>query len=132
MMNVMTRRGHRGAAAAILFVGGGAVAAATWASGNRKWSIVVLVLYVAFSAIAYAWAGHPTDVGQLLRGGGDERQRALDRDATAITGAVLSVVAVVWAIISLARTGNPGVPGTFCVIAGITYGVALAVLRRRR
>src|SRR5262245_54006661 len=105
-MSTMTRRGHRGAAAAILIVGGGAV--------------------------AFVWAGHATDVGQLLRGGGDERQRALDRDATAITGIVLTLTAVVWAIVSLARTGDPGVPGSFCAIAGITYGVALGVLRRRR
>jgi hypothetical protein len=67
-----------------------------------------------------------------LRVGGDERQRSLDRDATAISGMVMSLVAVVGAIIQLGRTGNPGVYGVFCVVGGVTYAVSLAVLRRQR
>lgn len=68
----------------------------------------------------------------ILRVGGDERQRGLDRDATAITGVVMSVAAIVGGIVQIARTGDPGVYGLFCVIGGVTYAVSLFELRRRR
>jgi hypothetical protein len=40
---------------------------------------------------AYVWAGRSGDVAALLRDGGDERQRGLDRDAMAITAVVMSL-----------------------------------------
>jgi hypothetical protein len=126
------RRGHRGAAAAVLLVGGVAVAVATWANGQYGWSIGILTLYAALAAGAFVWAGRRSDVGALLRADGDERQRGLDRDATAMTGLVLSLVAVVGAVVEIARTGDPGVYGLFCVVGGVVYAVSLAVLRRRR
>ena len=71
-------------------------------------------------------------IAAVLRAGGDERQRGLDRDATAITGLTLIVVALVGAIVELGRTGNPGVYGLFCAVAGVVYAVSLIELRRRR
>jgi hypothetical protein len=116
--------GHRGAAAAILVIGGVAVAIATWVSGNHAWAIVAIAMYVVLAFVAYLWAGSGGDVAAILRVGGDERQRTLDRDATAITGVVMSVVAVVGAIIQLGRTVNPGVYGFFCVVGGVAYAGA--------
>ena len=84
------------------------------------------------AAGAYVWAGRSSDFAALLRGGGDERQRGLDRDATAITAIVMSIAAVLGAVISIGRTGNPGVYGEFCVIGAITYTISLFVLQRRR
>jgi hypothetical protein len=84
---------------------GGAIAAATWVGGDR---------------------------GLAIRLDGDERQRAIDRDATAITGIVLVFVALAGTIVQTTRGNNPGPWTTMCAIAGVTYVVALVVLRRRR
>ena len=102
-----TKNGHRGLSAAILLIGGGAVAGAAWAGG------------------------HP-GVAAIMRGGSDERQRAMDLRATAAAGSVTALFTVVAAIVNIARTGgDPGAYGAVCVVFGISYGVALAVVRRR-
>ena len=44
----------------------------------------------------------------------------------------MSIAAVLGALISIGRTGNPGAYGEFCVIGGITYAISLFVLQRRR
>jgi hypothetical protein len=44
----------------------------------------------------------------------------------------MSIAAVLGAVISIGRTGNPGVYGEFCVIGAITYTISLFVLQRRR
>jgi hypothetical protein len=132
MMSGATIRGHRAAAAAVLIVGGAGVAAATWVGGDHGWAIAAVVIYAILAAIAFAWAGRSGDVAAILRVGGDERQQGLDRDATALTGLAMTVVAIVGAIVELGRTGNPGVYGLFCVVSGAVYAVSLFELRRRR
>ena len=125
------RHGYRAATAIILLVGGVGVAIATWLGGNHAWAIAAIVAYAVLAVGAYVWAGRSGDVAALLRDGGDERQRGLDRDATAITAIVMSFAAVVGALISIGRTGNPGVYGEFCAIGGLTYAISLFVLQRR-
>ena len=125
-------RRHRAAAAVVLIAGGAAVAAATWVGGDHGWAIAAMVIYASLAAIAFVWAGRSGDVAAILRSGGDERQRGLDRDATAITGLAVTIVAVVGAIVELGRTGNPGVYGLFCAVSGVVYAVSLFELRRRR
>jgi hypothetical protein len=124
--------GFRAAAAAVLLVGGVGVAAATWVGGDHGWAIGATIAYLVLAGAVYQWAGRSGDIAALLRAGGDERQRGLDRDATAITALVLIGVALIGALISLGRTGNPGVYGEFCLIAGIAYTGSLTVLHRRR
>ena len=132
-MTTLTRRhGFRAASAIILLLGGVGVAIATWVGGSHGWAIAAIVAYAVLAAAAYLWAGRSSDVAALIRGGGDERQRGLDRDATAITAIVMSIAAVLGALISIGRTGNPGVYGEFCLIGGITYAISLFVLQRRR
>jgi hypothetical protein len=131
----MTRtvlKGHRGLAAVGLLVAGLAVAAATWVSGSVVWAIVALGFYIFFAAMAFLWTGRSSDFAAILRAGADERQRGLDRDATAISGLAMMVFAIVGGIVELARTGNPGVYGLFCAIAGIAYLAGLVALSRRR
>jgi hypothetical protein len=82
--------------------------------------------------VAYVWAGGVGDVAANLRGGGDERQRSLDRDATALTGLAMIAVALVGALIALGRTGDPGPYGVMCAVAGIAYALSFTVLRWRR
>jgi hypothetical protein len=84
-MTTPTRRhGFRAASATILLLGGVGVAIATWVGRSHGWAIAAIVAYAVLAAGAYVWAGRSSDVAALIRGGGDERQRGLDRDATAI------------------------------------------------
>ena len=131
-MATTTHRGFRPAAATVLLIGGAGVAAATWIGGDHRWAVAVIAAYLMLAIGAYLWAGRSGDVAALLRAGGDERQRGLDRDATATTGLVLTLAAVLGALISLGRTGNPGVWGEFCVIAGVAYSLSLWAMHRRR
>jgi hypothetical protein len=124
--------GHRTAAAAILAVGGGALAVATWISGDPVLAIGLVAFYAIAGGIAYLWAGRDSDVGAIMRAGGDERQRRLDRDATALSGLAMAVAAIIGAIVSTARNdGDPGGYGVICVVGGLSYVVSLFVLKRR-
>lgn len=131
-MTTATRKGHRAAAAAVLVVGGGAVAAASWASGDHGLAVGLVAFYVVAATVAFLWSGGSGDVAAILRAGGDERQRGLDRDATAITGLAMSMAAIAGTVIQTARGGDPGAYGVMCVVGGVTYTVSLVVLRRRR
>ena len=132
MMRDGARNGHRAASAAVLLVGGGAVAAAAWAAGHPGVAAVVLGAYVALGAIAFIWSGGKGDVAAIMRAGADERQRSIDLRATAMAGTVTGCVTFVGAIFNIARTGgDPGAYGVVCLAFGISYGVGLAVLRRR-
>jgi hypothetical protein len=124
--------GHRGAAAAVLVVGGGAVAAASWVGGDDGAAIALVAFYFVAACVAYAWSGGSGDIAAIMRVGGDERQRGLDRDATAIGGAVMSLAAIVGAVVEMALGHGPGGYGVLCVVGGVAYSVSLVVLRRRR
>ena len=124
--------GYRAASALVLLVGGGAIAIAQWVNGSRGWAIGTSVFYVVMAVTAYVWAGHSGVVAAILRVGTDERQRDLDRDATAITGVVVIVAAIVGSVISIARRGDPGPFGAVCLIAGVTYALSLTILKHRR
>ena len=132
MTTPTTRRGSRAASAGVLLVGGAAVAAAIWASGDLGWAVGAFAAYLTPAAGAYVWAGRSGDVAALLRARGDERQRGLDRDATSFTALVLIVAALAGALVSIGRTGNPGVYGVFCAVAAASYVAALLALKSRR
>ena len=128
-----TRRPVRRALSAIVLATGGlALSAAIWASGSHGFALGALAFYAVVSTIAFLWAGGDGDVAAILGTNADERQRGLDRDATAITGLAVTLVALVGAIVAIARTGNPGDFGVVCFVSGATYAVSIAVLRRRR
>src|SRR5580704_10309567 len=120
--------GHRSATAAVLVVGGGALAVATWVAGDHG----LVGFYALAAGIAYLWSGGKGDVAAIMRAGGDERQRGMDRDATAIMGLAMGLAALVGAVVDIARTGNPGPYGVMCAVGGITYVLSLFVVRRRR
>lgn len=125
-------RGRRGASSAVLIVAGGALAVATWVGGQHAIALGLLVFYLVCAVVAYAWAGRDSDAGAALRAGGDERQRRLDHDATAIAGLAMIALAIVGAIISAAVNGGDiGVYGLFAAVGGATYAIAFAVLSRR-
>ena len=125
-------KGHRGTAVAILVVGGGGLAAATWVGGNHGRAIGLIAFYAVAAIAAYVWSGRDSDVGTILRAGADERQRRLDRDATALSGLAMAVAAIIGAIVSAARNhGDIGGYGVICFVGGLTYAVSLLVLKRR-
>ena len=131
-MTTATRTGHRGVTAAVLLVGGGAVAAATWASGDHGLAVGLVVFYVIAAGVAYLWSGGKGDVAAIMRVGGDERQKSIDRDATAITGMAMSLAALIGAVVETAGDGDPGAFGIMCLVGGASYVVALIALRHRR
>lgn len=131
-MTSSTRSGHRGATAAVLVVGGGALAVASWIGGDHGLAVGLVVFYVVAAGIAYVWSGGQGDVAAIMRVGGDERQRGLDRDATAIAGMAVSLAALSGAVIQTARDLDPGPYGVMCAVGGVSYTVSLLVLRRRR
>ena len=124
--------GHRRLATAIFLSAGGGVAAATWISGAHGWAIGIAAAYLVLAAITYLWSGRSGDIAAVLRAGGDERQRGLDRDALALSAQATTVLAVVGAIVEIARTGDPGVYGLLCAVSGLTYAGGLLALRLRR
>jgi hypothetical protein len=127
-----SRNGHRGASAAVLLIGGGAVAIASWAGGHPGVAAVVIGAYLVLAVIALLWSGGRGDVAATMRSGADERQRAIDLRATAIAGSMTALFTIGGAIVNIARTGgDPGAYGVVCMVFGISYGVAIAVLRSR-
>jgi hypothetical protein len=123
---------RRAATASVLVVGGGGLAAATWAGGDHGLAIGLLAFYAVAGIVAYIWSGRDTDVAAIMRAGGDERQRRLDRDATAVAGLAMSVAAIIGAIIAAARDhGNVGGYGVICLVGGVSYTASLLVQRRR-
>ncbi len=115
----------------MLLVGGGAIATATWISGEHGLAIGLVVFYVIAAVIAWLWAGGKGDVAAIMRVGGDERQRGLDRDATTIAGYAMVIAAITGAVVQIARGEGPGAYGVMCLVGGVTYVVALLVLQRR-
>jgi hypothetical protein len=131
-MTYASTAGHRGATAAVLVVGGGGLAAATWLGGEHGLALGLVGFYLVAGLVAYLWSGRDGDVAAILRVGGDERQRRLDLDATAYSGLAMGVAAVAGAIVSAARHhGDIGQYGVICVVGGLSYVVSLAILRRR-
>ncbi len=131
-MNTRTITRGRGATAAVLLVGGGAIASAAWVGGDHGLALGLVVFYVVAALLAFRWAGGQGDVAAMMRTDGDERQRGIGREALAITGGVMTGVALVGLIVQTARDLDPGAYGTMCLVSGITYAVSVAVLRARR
>ena len=71
--------GHRTAVPAILVVGGGALAMAAWIGGDHTIAIGLVVFYAIAGGMTYIWAGRDSDIGAIMRAGGDERQARLGR-----------------------------------------------------
>jgi hypothetical protein len=131
-MKLDRRTFRRSSSAAVLVVGGGGVAIATWVSGEHGMAIGLVAIYAVAAVVAYVWSGGIGDVAAIMRIGGDERQRGMDRDATAIMGIVVVLAAILGVIIQTARNADPGAYGVICAVGGISYAVSLFALRRRR
>ncbi|MGZ5214002.1 MAG: hypothetical protein ACXWEG_06250 [Actinomycetota bacterium] len=106
MMQRDPKSGHRGASTAVLLVVGGAVATAAWIGGHPGVAGAMIGVYVVLAVVALVWSGGRGDVAAIMRGGGDERQQALDLRATAAAGVVTTTVTIAGAVVNIARTGG--------------------------
>lgn len=95
-------------------------------------SFVLIAFYLLAAGVAYLWAGRDSDVGAVMRVGGDERQRRLDRDAAALSGLAMGLTAIAGAIVSAARNhGDIGGYGLVCFVGGVAYALSLFLFKRR-
>ena len=92
---------------------------------------MLVVFYGVAALVAWLWSGGAGDVAALMRAGGDERQRAVDRNATAVARFAMAGVALVSVVVQLARDGDPTPYAVICAAGGLAYTRAVVVLRRR-
>ncbi|HET7052112.1 MAG TPA: hypothetical protein VFI54_27830 [Solirubrobacteraceae bacterium] len=103
---------------------------AQWIGGDAGSGLVSLGIMTAFGALVLLGGRSETIRG--LRGDGrDERFRAIDIHATAISGLAVIIAIIIAFVIELAR-GHDGSPFTWLgAIAGVTYLAAIVVFRLR-
>jgi hypothetical protein len=104
--------------------------AAQWVGGNPGSGLVSLGIMTAFGALVLLGGRSETIRG--LRGDGrDERFRQIDIHATAIAGLAVIIAIIAAFVFELAR-GHDGSPyGWLGAVAGLSYLVAVIVLRIR-
>src|SRR3954464_2439280 len=129
-MNVRLKR--RVPSTAVLVVVGGAIAAATWVSGEHGFAVALAIFYLVAGGVAYLWSGGKGDVAAIMRVDGDERQRQMDREATAWSGVSMGAFAIAGTIVQLFRGEDPGPYSLVCAVGGVSYVIALLALRSRR
>lgn len=103
---------------------------AQWIGGHALNGLGSLGIMTAFGALILLGGRSETIRG--LRGDGrDERFRRIDVHATAITGNVAIASILIGFLVEVAR-GHTGMPYTWLgAVAGLTYLVAIVVLRLR-
>jgi hypothetical protein len=103
---------------------------AQWIGGSPRSGLVSFAILAGFGALILLGGRSETIRG--LRGDGrDERFRQIDIEATAIAGIAVITAIIVAFVIELAR-GHDGSPyGWLGAIGGLTYLLAVVVLRLR-
>jgi hypothetical protein len=106
------------------------VFAAQWIGGDPGSGLESLAIMTAFGALIRLGGRSETIRG--LRGDGrDERFRQIDIHATALAGLTVIVAIIVAFVIELARGHNGSPYAWLGAIGGLTYLVAIVVLRIR-
>ncbi|MCM3886640.1 hypothetical protein [Frankia sp. R82] len=126
-----THRLRRLATTAVLIVGGGAITLGAWLGGDHDLALVLAVFYVVTAVVAFVVAGGRGDVAALLRVAGDERQRSLDLRATAGSALAMATFCLGGMVVDLARGGSGSPWALVCAVGGVSYVLALAVVRAR-
>ena len=104
--------------------------AAQWIGGNSRSGLTSLAIMAAFGT--FILFGGRSETLRGLRGDGrDERFWQMDLVATAISGMTVTAVILGAFVVELAR-GHDGNPyGLLGAVAGVSYVVAIVVLRLR-
>jgi hypothetical protein len=109
---------------------GVALMAAQWIGGHPMSGFVSLLILTAFGAV-FLLGGRSETIRGLRGDGRDERFRQIDIHATAIAGLAIITAIIVAFLVEVGR-GHDGSPYTWLgAIGGVTYLVAVVVLRFR-
>jgi hypothetical protein len=130
-MSPRTMTAKRLASTTLLVVLGGAITVGAWLGGEPYLAVALGIFYAVGCLIAYVWSGRRGDVAALLRVDGDERQRQMDLRATAISGLAMGLFCIGAAAVDLARGGTGVTWALVCAVGGVSYVIALAVVRQR-
>ena len=104
--------------------------AAQWIGGSPGDGLVSLAIMTVAGAV-FLFGGRSETIRGLRGDGRDERFRQIDLHATALAGLSVIVAVIVAFVIELAR-GHSGEPYTWLgAIGGLTYLIAVVVLRMR-
>ena len=108
-----------------------AILAAQAAGGHLSDGFVSLAIMTAFGALILIGGGRSETIRGLRGDGRDERFRKIDIHATAIAGTAVILAIIIGFLVEVAR-GHNGAPFTWLgAIAGLTYIVAIVVMRLR-
>jgi hypothetical protein len=109
---------------------GAVMLAAQWIGGSAQSGLVSLGIMSAFGALVL-FGGRSETIRGLRGDGRDERFRQIDIHATALAGIAVITAIIVAFTVELAR-GHDGNPyGWLGAVAGVSYLIAVAVLRLR-
>ena len=109
---------------------GGVLLAASWLGGHPVAGLASLALMTAFGLVILL-AGRSETVRGLRGDGRDERFAQMDMRATAVSGLVLIHALIVAWVVEIAR-GHSGNPYSWLLaIAGLSYLIAVIILRWR-
>ncbi|MEA2716114.1 MAG: hypothetical protein QOI56_1585 [Actinomycetota bacterium] len=130
-MTMTKRRRRLVTTGAFLLLPGAAITVGAWVGGEPYLAICLAVFYAVFGVVAYLWSGGGGDVAAIMRVEGDERQRLIDLHATVASFYAVLAFCLGGAVFDLARGGDGQPWGLICAVGGVSYGVALAVIRHR-
>jgi len=110
----------------------GLLMAGAMAVGDRSGGWWVLAVFVVYGAFLYAFSPR-SEVVSLMNGeAGDERQRSINEQASAVTFAILVVVLVGGFLVATAAGSDLAyVFSSLSAFSGLTWLTALVVLTRR-
>ena len=106
------------------------ILAVSWLGGSPGAGVISLAIMVAFGLFVLL-AGRSETIRGLRGDGRDERFRKIDIHATALAGLAVTISVIAASIVELARGRGPGPYGWLAVVGGLTYVVAVIVLRIR-
>ncbi len=116
---------------ATMAVGGSAIAAASLVGNGWKSGLLVEIVTVAATIGYYVIGGRDTDIGAVMGSRPDERQATIGMRSAALTGNVLSWVAVGGFVVVTATGGELWPFALFCGVGGLTFVTGLMVYRHR-
>jgi hypothetical protein len=106
------------------------VGGALWMGGDGVDAAYSFILFAVIASV-FAFGGRSETVRMIRGDGRDERWAIIDLAATAITGLVI-ILAIIAACLYEWSQGRDGSPYTqLGALGGVTYIVALAILRHR-
>lgn len=110
---------------------GVAMGAGAWAGGDRGLAVFAVALMTGV-AVALVVASRWSETVNGLLDRRDERIASLDRDATLVAGTTVILGVIAGFVFELARGGDAWPYIWLGALGGVTYLVALVVLRLRR